>query len=96
MHRSYILYVSVVTVGQIVERASQTSISSTGALVSHTQQVVAQLLHRVGGSAGLDCVGIVGDEDGPHCLHNHDTLLPLFDQSVSESGSAGSICISGD
>lgn len=48
------------------------------ALVSDADEVVGQLLDRVGGSAGLHTLGVVGDENGLGGLDNDETLLALL------------------
>jgi hypothetical protein len=48
-----------------------------GRLISGSGQVVGQLLHGVGGVAGLDVFGVVGDEEGLFGLDNDDAFLAL-------------------
>lgn len=47
-------------------------------LVSDADQVVTKLLDGVGGGAGLDSLGIVGDEDGLGGLDDDNTLTALL------------------
>ena len=46
-------------------------------LVADTDEVVCELLDGVGGYAGLDVLGVVGDEDGHVGLDDHDAFLAL-------------------
>lgn len=51
-------------------------------LVSDADQVVTKLLDGVGGGAGLDSLGIVGDKDGLGGLDDDNTLTALGDSSI--------------
>jgi len=49
-------------------------------LITHSNQVSAEFLDRVGCGAGLYCLGVMCDEEGLFCLDDHDAfsaLLPI-------------------
>lgn len=46
-------------------------------LVADADEVVCELLDSVGGYAGLDVLGVVGDEDGHVGLDDNDAFLAL-------------------
>lgn len=46
-------------------------------LVADADKVVRELLDGVGGGAGLDGLGVVGDEDGHVGLDDDNTFLAL-------------------
>lgn len=52
-------------------------------LISNTNQVVGQLLNCLGCLARLDCVRVVGDQDGLFCLDRDDALFTLVDRACS-------------